>query len=139
MNIFEMLNEQYHLPQKTKLFEAFSGIGCQRLGFEKAGIDYEVVGISEIDKYAIKSYEAMHGSVNNFGSITEIKGKDLPYIDVFTWSFPCTDLSKAGQQKGMTKETRSGLAFEVMRILWEAKESNTLPKVLIMENVIDLV
>lgn len=74
MNIFELLNEPYHLPKKVKLFEAFAGIGCQRMGFERAGIDYEVVGISEIDKYALKSYQAMHGECPNFGSITEIKG-----------------------------------------------------------------
>lgn len=139
MNIFEILHEPYHLPKKVKLFEAFSGIGCQRMGFEKAGIDYEVVGISEIDKYALKSYQAMHGECPNFGSITEIKGQDLPQIDVFTWSFPCQSLSKAGKQEGLSKKTRSGLVYEVLRILQECKVSNNLPKVLIMENVVDLV
>lgn len=108
------------------------------MGFERAGIDYEVVGISEIDKYALKSYQAMHGECPNFGSITEIKGQDLPQIDVFTWSFPCTDLSKAGKQKGLTN-TRSGLVYEVLRILQECKVCDNLPKVLIMENVVDLV
>ena len=122
MNIFELLHEPYHLPTKVKLFEAFSGIGCQRMAFERANIDYEVVGISEIDKYALKSYEVMHGDCPNFGSITEIKGQDLPQIDVFTWSFPCTDLSKAGKQKGLTN-TRSGLVYEVLRILQECKFS----------------
>lgn len=139
MNIFEMLNEPYHLPKKVKLFEAFSGIGCQRMAFEKAGIDYEMVGISEIDKYALQSYMSIHGETKNFGSITDIKGKDLPHIDVFTWSFPCTDLSKAGKQAGMSIGTRSGLVYEVLRILHEAKKHDTLPKVLIMENVVDLI
>lgn len=138
MNIFEMLHERYTLPKKVRLFEAFSGIGCQRMGFEKANIDYEVVGISEIDKYALKSYEAMHGHCPNLGSITDIKGSELPNIDVFTWSFPCTDLSKAGKQKGLDG-TRSGLVYEVLRILHEAHEADNLPKVLIMENVVDLV
>lgn len=41
MNIFEMLNEPYHLPKKPKLFEAFSGIGCQRMAFDRLGIDDE--------------------------------------------------------------------------------------------------
>lgn len=139
ISIFEYMYPTYKLPNKVRLFESFSGIGCQRMGFERAGIDYKVVGISEIDKYALKSYEAMHGECPNFGSITDISGKNIPQIDVFTYSFPCTDLSKAGQQKGMTKDTRSGLVFEVLRILWEAKEANNLPKVLIMENVVDLV
>ena len=106
---------------------------------DKLGIEYINVGISEIDKYALQSYEAIHGNLNNFGSITDIKGKDLPQIDVFTYSFPCTDLSKAGTQKGMSKNTRSGLVYEVLRILHEAKEVDNLPKVLIMENVVDLV
>lgn len=139
MNIFEMLNEPYHLPKKVKLFEAFSGIGCQRMAFNRLGIEYEMIGISEIDKYAINSYNAIHGETKNFGSITDIKGKDLPHIDVFTWSFPCTDLSKAGKQAGMSVGTRSGLVYEVLRILHEAKEHDTLPKVLIMENVVDLI
>ena len=138
MNIFEILNEKYYLPKKVKLFQAFAGIGCQALAFDKIGIEYINVGISEIDKYALKSYEAIHGNLNNFGSICDIKGYDLPQIDVFTYSFPCTDLSKAGKQKGLGN-TRSGLVYEVLRILKEAKESNNLPKVLIMENVVDLV
>ena len=95
-----------------------------------------MVGISEIDKYALQSYMAIHGETKNYGSITDIKGQDLPQIDVFTWSFPCTDLSKAGKQQGMSSETRSGLVYEVLRIL---HESTNKPKVLIMENVVDLV
>lgn len=138
-NIFELLLDKYNLPNKPKLFESFSGIGTQRMAFNRLGLDYEMVGISEIDKYAIKSYMAIHGETKNYGSITEIKGYDLPQIDVFTWSFPCTDLSKAGQQKGLSKETRSGLVYEVLRIINETKEHGNMPKVLIMENVVDLV
>jgi DNA (cytosine-5)-methyltransferase 1 len=138
-NLFELIQPKYTLPKKVKLFEAFAGIGCQRMALERADIDYEVVGISEIDKYALTSYQAMHNECPNFGSITEIKGKDLPSIDVFTYSFPCTDLSKAGQQKGLARDTRSGLIFEVLRLLHELKDNNNLPKVLIMENVVDLI
>lgn len=138
MNIFELLNEKYVLPDKPRLFEAFCGIGMQRMAFNRLGLDYEMIGVSEIDKYALKSYMAIHGETKNFGSITDIKGKDLPQIDVFTWSFPCTDLSKAGKQKGLTN-TRSGLVYEVLRILHECDLNGNLPKVLIMENVVDLV
>lgn len=135
-NIFELLREPYHLPKKVKLFEAFAGIGCQRLAFNRLGIEVDPIGISEIDKYAIASYNAIHGETKNWGSICDIKGKDLPQIDVFTWSFPCTDLSKAGKQSGLQGGTRSGLVYEVLRILHEATNK---PKVLIMENVVDLV
>lgn len=138
MNIFELLNDRYHLPHKPKLFEAFSGIGCQLMAFKRLGIEVESVGFSEIDKYAIQSYKAIHGDIKNWGSICDIKGQDLPQIDIFTYSFPCTDLSKAGKQKGLN-QTRSGLVYEVLRILQELHQVERLPKVLIMENVVDLI
>lgn len=137
-NIFELLNDKYVLPKKVKLFESFSGIGCQRLAFNRLGIEVEMIGISEIDKYAIQSYNAIHGDTKNWGSICDIKGQYLPQIDVFTYSFPCTDLSKAGKQAGLNS-TRSGLVYEVLRILQELKLVDRLPKCLIMENVVDLV
>lgn len=112
------------------------GLGCQRLAFKRLGIEVEMVGISEIDKFALQSYMAIHGETKNFGSICDIKGSELPQIDVFTWSFPCTDLSRSGKQKGLTN-TRSGLVYEVLRILKECTDNK--PKVLIMENVVDLV
>lgn len=140
MNLFEFMYPPFKFNQGSpiRLFEAFSGIGCQRMAFNRLGIPVESVGISEIDKYALKSYESIHGDCNNFGSITNIKGNQLPEIDVFTWSFPCTDLSKAGKQKGLVN-TRSGLCYEVLRILHEAQNAKRLPQVLIMENVVDLI
>lgn len=72
-----------------KVFESFAGIGTQRMGLERAGIDHEVVGICEIDKFAIDSYQAIHGDVNNYGDIAKIDPKDLPDFDLFTYSFPC--------------------------------------------------
>lgn len=115
-----------------KVFESFAGIGTQRMGLEKAGIDHEVVGICEIDKFAIDSYEAIHGDVNNYGDIAKLDPKDLPDFDLFTYSFPCQDISMAGKQKGFDKEsgTRSSLLWECERII-EAKR----PKYLLMENV----
>lgn len=137
-NIFELLNDKYVLPKKVKLFESFAGIGCQRMAFNRLGIEVEMIGISEIDRYAIQSYNAIHGDTKNWGSICDIKGQDLPQIDVFTYSFPCTDLSKAGKQAGLNS-IRSGLVYEVLRILHELKQVDRLPKCLIMENVVDLV
>ncbi len=115
-----------------KVFESFAGIGTQRMGLERAGIDHEVVGICEIDKFAIDSYQAIHGDVNNYGDIAKIDPKDLPDFDLFTYSFPCQDISMAGKQKGFDKEsgTRSSLLWECERII-EAKR----PKYLLMENV----
>lgn len=140
MNLFELMYPQFKFKRDhpIRLFEAFAGIGCQRMAFKKLNIQVESVGISEIDKYALRSYKAIHGDCNNWGNIIEVKGDYLPEIDIFTWSFPCTDLSKAGKQKGLVN-TRSGLCFEVLRILREAHKSDRLPRVLIMENVVDLI
>lgn len=142
LDLFDVLYEDYKFPKDrpVRLFEAFAGIGCQKQGFDRAGIETEVVGISEIDKHALTAYEAIHGHAPNLGSITDITGDMMPKnIDVFTYSFPCTDLSKAGQRKGMTCSTQSGLVYEVMRLLEEMHELDNLPQVLIMENVVDLI
>ena len=123
--------------QKIKVIELFAGVGSQAMALRNIGIDYEVIGISEIDKFAYKSYEAIHGKVKNFGDITKIN--KLPYCELLTYSFPCQDLSIAGQQKGISKDTRSGLLLEVERLLLKAKENGTLPKYLLLENVKNLV
>ena len=87
----------------------------------------------------VRDYYLVCILTNNLGDISKVKGTDLPKgIDMLTYSFPCTDLSKAGQQKGLD-DTRSGLVYEVFRIIEELKEINNKPSVLIMENVIDLI
>lgn len=137
MNLFDIEKQQFKFnKQPLRLFEAFAGIGTQAMALKRIGIEIEHVGISEIDKYAIASYNAIHGDVKNYGDISKINGKDLPQIDLFTWSFPCTDLSKAGKKKGLHGGTRSGLAYEVLRII---KEMPIKPTVLVMENVPDLI
>lgn len=135
MNIFETLYPRFYFDKSKpiRLFEAFSGIGCQAMALKRITDNYELVGFSEIDVHAIKSYIAIHGEVKNYGDITQMTS--IPPCDIFTWSFPCTDLSKAGKQRGLTN-TRSGLVYEVLRLLHSSPEK---PKVLIMENVIDLV
>lgn len=129
------------LPKNKKilLFEAFSGIGTQAMAFERLkeliGIDYEVVGFSEIDKYAIMSYHAIHGEhLKNYGDISKIE--QLPKCDVCTWSFPCQDISLAGHQKGMVEGTRSNYGFDFIETV---RRSEHKPKILIMENVKALV
>lgn len=117
--------------------ELFSGIGAQRKAFDRLGIEYFVVGISEIDKFAIKSYEAIFGETFNYGDIREIKA--LKYADLWTYSFPCTDISVAGKLEGLSENTRSGLLYQVQRLLEIAKENQTLPKYLLLENVKNLV
>lgn len=80
---------------------------------------------------------------HNVGDIMRVDC--LEPTDLLTWSFPCSDLSVAGKQAGLVKSedgengTRSGLVYEVIRILWNMKEKNILPRFMIMENVDALV
>lgn len=118
--------------------ELFSGIGAFRKALERLNIPHEIVGISEIDKYAIKSYEAIYGKTRNYGDISKVD--KLDYADLWTYGFPCQDISVIGEKKGIIKgETRSGLLYEVQRLLSIAEQNNELPKYLILENVKNLV
>lgn len=124
-----------------KVLSLFSGIGAFEKALQNLGIDIDLVGFCEIDKYAAKSYSAIHNvsEENNLGDITKIDAKALPRdIDLITYGFPCQDISIAGKQKGLINEdgtqTRSGLFFEALRIIEETK-----PKVAIAENVKNLV
>lgn len=79
---------------------------------------------------------------HNLVNIQQVKGEDLKIVDtdkydyILTYSFPCQDLSLAGKGKGMSDtSTRSGMLWEVERILSECKELGTMPQVLLMENV----
>lgn len=117
--------------------ELFSGIGAQVAGLKRLGIAYDVVGISEIDKFAIRSYEAINGSVRNYGDISKVPLLD--YADLWTYSFPCQDLSVAGKQAGIKEGTRSGLLLEVERLLENAVLLGNQPKYLLLENVKALV
>lgn len=121
--------------------ELFSGIGAQVAALKRLGVEYETVGISEIDRFAIQSYEAINGKTRNYGDISKVEFLD--YADLWTYSFPCTDISLAGKQEGLAdktgKQTRSGLLFEVERLLRKSVEKGTQPKYLLLENVKNLV
>jgi len=128
---------EYTEQNPLRLIELFAGIGSQTQALTNIGVPHTVVAISEIDKYAIQSYEAIHGKVNNLGDIKRIKA--LPSADLWTYSFPCQDISVAGKGAGIKEGTRSGLLFEVERLLNIANEEGTLPKYLLLENVKNLV
>lgn len=119
-----------------RLVELFAGIGSQAQALENLGVDFETVAIAEIDRYALQSYELLHGTPNNLGDISKIDPQDVPDCDLITYSFPCQDLSVAGLQAGANEGsgTRSSLLWECKKII-EAKK----PKYLLMENVKNLV
>lgn len=119
-----------------KFIDFFSGIGGFHTGLEKAGM--KCIGWCEFDKFAQESYRAMYDTDNLwFGDdVTKVKGKDLPKADLWAFGFPCQDVSIAGKQKGIKEGTRSGLFFEIMRLIDERKENK--PKWLVCENVKNL-
>ena len=175
-----------------KVFEAFAGYGSQRMALRNIGIDFEVVGISEIEGDVLQSYAAIHSDflekrehiddyvpedmeemisyledinvpldyktfenrarklklpklkdmylanklIKNYGDIQRIDPVLLPDFDLFTYSFPCQDISVAGYQQGLNADsgTRSSLLWECCKII-EMKK----PKYLMMENVKNLV
>ena len=123
-----------------KVLSLFSGIGAFEKALDRLQVKYDLVAYCEIDKYASKSYSAIHGvdESMNLGDITKVDEKKLPkYIDLLTYGFPCQDISVSGQQKGLFNEdgskTRSGLFFDALRIIKEVQ-----PVVAIAENVKNL-
>lgn len=175
-----------------KVFEAFAGYGSQRMALRNIGVEFEVVGISEIEGDVLQSYAAIHSDflelrkeiekhvpaskeemigylehinvplnyktfenragklklpklqdmylanklIKNYGDIQLINPNDLPDFDLFTYSFPCQDISVAGYQHGLNADsgTRSSLLWECCKII-EVKK----PRYLMMENVKNLV
>lgn len=137
-------SQQLRITKPIRLIELFAGIGAQAKALERLGVDFEHYRVVEFDKYAIKSYNAIHGTDFPTMDITETHADDLGIVDtdkydyIMTYSFPCTDLSSAGKMQGMSRDsgTRSGLLWEVERLLKETKE---LPQFLLMENVPEVI
>ena len=118
-----------------KLLSLFSGIGAFEKALDNLGVEYELVNYCEIDKYASKSYVAIHNVDEslNLGDITTVNTSKLPNdIDLLTHGSPCQSFSLAGLQQGGDKGsgTQSSLMWETVRIISDIK-----PKVIIWENV----
>ena len=179
----DIFSKYFNKNEHIKMLECFSGIGSQRMAFRNMGLNYESVGIMEVDRYAILAYNAIfniddvtdytynktkdemiremrdvniaynfstykdempkslkdvkllynaHIKSRNYGDITKVDPKNLPDFNFFTYSFPCKNISVAGNQKGMEEGsgTQSSLVWECRKIIVEKK-----PKYLMMENV----
>lgn len=117
-----------------KVLSLFSGIGAFEKALENLKIDYELVGFSEIDKFAIQSYCAIHSTTSdkNLGDISKIDLDNLPKCDLITHGSPCQDFSVAGKGKGgdIGAETRSSLMWNSVEIIRRCK-----PKYVVWENV----
>ena len=88
-----------------KVFTAFSGYDSQCLALKYLGLDFDLVGWSEIDKYAIQAHNLLFPQYEdcNFGDISKIDWLSVTNFDLFTYSFPCTDISIAGNNKDFHK------------------------------------
>ena len=118
-----------------KYLSLFSGIGSPEQALKNLGVEFELFGFSEIDKYAIKSYCVVHGVDEslNLGDITKIDIESLPLdIDLITHGSPCQDFSVAGNGKGgdLGSGTRSSLMWNTVAICEHCQ-----PKFVIWENV----
>ncbi len=119
-----------------RVFEGFAGYGGATYGLERAGINHEVVGYSEFDKFASALYDVNHkdkngNTIKNWGDITLIDPKELPDFDLFTGGFPCQPFSQVGMQQGEKDQYGRGtLMYDILRICNVKK-----PKYIFLENV----
>jgi DNA (cytosine-5)-methyltransferase 1 len=119
-----------------RVFEGFAGYGGATYGLKRAGINFDVVGYSEFDKFASALYDANHKDKNgniikNWGDITQIIPEKLPDFDLFTGGFPCQPFSSVGLQHGeKDRYGRGTLLYDIIRIC-ECKK----PQYILLENV----
>lgn len=117
-----------------RAFTAFSGYDSQCMALDRLGLDYELVGWSEVDGNAIKAHDAVYPqwAGRNFGDICKVDWDAVPEFDLFTYSFPCQAISTAGKMKGLAKGSGT-----TSSLLWECERAVELkrPRLLVMENV----
>ena len=124
-----------------RVFEGFAGYGGASFAFRRLhnqfpGFQYNVIGYSEIDKFASELFDANHRQANgeaihNWGDITKIDPNELPDFDLFTGGFPCQPFSSAGMMKGVDDPYGRGTLFQhIMRICAVKR-----PQYILMENV----
>lgn len=131
-----VLMEKLKEHETIRVFEGFAGYGGATYGLRRAGINHNVVGYSEFDKFASALYDANHKDadgniIKNWGDITHINPSELPDFDLFTGGFPCQPFSTVGNQEGeKDKYGRGTLLYDIIRICAEKK-----PKYIFLENV----
>jgi DNA (cytosine-5-)-methyltransferase len=116
---------------RLRVFEGFAGYGGASFALKRSGIPYEVVGLSEIDKFASALLKQNFPSIKNWGDIVQINPLELPDFDLFTGGFPCQPFSSAGLQHGVDDKYGRGVLFwDIIRIC-EVKQ----PEYILLENV----
>lgn len=125
------------MTEPLTFLDFFSGIGGFRKGFELCGMVCK--GHCEIDKFADRSYRAIHDIQEDewYGEdITKTEPTDLPRVNLWAGGFPCQDISVSGKQRGLAGE-RSSLFFEIVRLL-KGTPAEDRPEWLVLENVKNL-
>jgi len=121
--------------KELKVISLFSGYGTQELALKYCGVNHKTVAHCDILSSANTAFDSLHKTeIGNLGDVSKVDEKTFPACDLLTYSFPCQDISISGVQRGIKKGTRSGLLFEVERLVEHNK-----PKFLLMENVKNLV
>lgn len=133
----EMVNNYKQYPSREEMAQYLTDIN---LGYEpEKNKQYNWFKVAKKKSNDIEKYWLATKLSNNLGDISRIN--ELPYADLWTCSFPCTDISVAGDMKGLNPNsgTRSSLLWENIKLLKKAKENNTLPQYVLFENVKNLV
>lgn len=119
---------------KLRVLSLFSGIGAFEKALSNLGVNFELIGFSEIDKYAIESYCTIHNIDKrlNLGDVSKIAVDNIPEFDLLTHGSPCQSFSFIGKQEGGDEDsgTKSSLMWETVKIIKHKK-----PKYVIWENV----
>ncbi len=95
LTIFDMLYPTFKIDKPIRLIELFAGVGSQAMALRNIGANFEHYRVVEFDKYAIASYNAIHGTDFEVSDIRNVKGGDLGIVDlnkwtyIMTYSFPC--------------------------------------------------
>jgi len=107
----------------------FDGISCGQIALERAGLEVDNYFASEIDKFALQVAKHNYPNTKHLGDVMQVKGSELPKINLLIGGSPCQGFSFAGKQLNF-KDPRSKLFFEFVRLLKETK-----PKYFLLENV----
>lgn len=113
-----------------KVLSLFDGMSCGQIALNRAGVSYKKYYASEINKHAIKVTQYNYPNTIQLGDITQIKGVDLPQVDLIIGGSPCQGFSFSGKQLNFD-DPRSKLFFEFVRLINECK-----PKYWLLENVV---
>ena len=95
LTIFDMLYPTFKIDKPIRLIELFAGVGSQAMALRNIGANFEHYRVCEFDKYAVASYNAIHGTDFETSDIRNLKGGDLGIVDlnkwtyIMTYSFPC--------------------------------------------------